>query len=225
MATRVTTQTSKTGVSAASIREIRKLFEEAKKMFAPEGEYMGGIEAQVRRGEKRAVASGMQSLAAAGLGSTSMMGGLGKKYQEEVAQPALAQAQTTRLSHLANLLQSQASAEAQMAPRYTTQRIYTPVQESPWAIPKRSSTQKPKVPTGTSSQPTPAALTVPSLNLGPSLNKPIQWDKPVSSTYYGAGYAAQQRTKSAPKLSSYYDFNAPASEPNYRRLFSGPYLS
>ncbi len=157
MATQTTTSKTVSGVSAASIAQIRKLFEAAKDIYAPGGGYMGGIEAQLARTEKRAVASGMQGLAAAGLAGTSMAGGLGKKFQEEVAVPALAQAESTRLSALAGLYQSQAGAEAQMAPRYTTQYGYRTQETSQWGIPKR-----PTVPTGTTSTAAPRVAAQPT---------------------------------------------------------------
>jgi hypothetical protein len=99
---------------------MRSLFEEAKAIYAPEGKYMAGIGADIERGEKKAVAGGMQGLAAAGLAGTSMMGGLSKKYQEEVAQPALARATTARLSAMSGILSQEAGMEGSMAARTTT---------------------------------------------------------------------------------------------------------
>ena len=166
MATRRTTTSTVSRTSAASIAQIRNLFKEAKTLFAPEGAFMGGIEAQLARTEKRAVASGMQGLAAAGLAGTSMAGGLGKKFQEEVAVPALAQAETTRLSSLAGLLQSQASAEATLAPRFTTQYGSVNQETSQFGIPRRPQpaaqarpTQRPAVP-GAATQATPTTKAV-----------------------------------------------------------------
>lgn len=106
------------GFSAKSGRDIRKLFKEAKALYAPEGEFMAGTEAGIARGSKRAVASGVQQLASAGLAGTSMVGGLGKKYEEEIGMPARQRATTARLQALAGLLQAEAGAELQMAPRY-----------------------------------------------------------------------------------------------------------
>lgn len=227
----VSTTTSTSSVGAASISAIRKLFEEAMAIYAPGGEYMGGIEAQLARGQTRAVASGMQGLAAAGLAGTSMAGGLGKKYEEEVAAPALAQATSTRLSALAGLFQSQAGAEAQLAPRYTTQRTYTPSQESQWGIPSR-----PAVPTGTTSvasrppaiqptaqptaQPAVSQPAPPSLNLGPSLPDPSgTWQATIGGVSYysdGSGGFTQSGTpapsaQTPAQLSSFYGSLTPSS--------------
>lgn len=240
MAVQRTTTRTVSGVSAASIREIRKLFAEAKELYAPEGAYMGGVEAQVKRGKKRAVAGGMQGLVAAGLGGTSMMGGLGKKYEEEVAQPALAQAETTRLSFLANLMQSQAGAEAQMAPRYTTQYGYSAQDTSQWGIPRR-----PTVPTGTTSvarpvtRPTaapraaapaaaPVVSTPPPTNVGPTLSDPPGTFQATIGgiSYYadgGGGFTqtGTSTTRRQPaKLTSFYGGLTPSTwEPKdvYRR--------
>lgn len=114
------TSTSKTYTDPAAIKQMRSLFAQAKAIYAPEGKYMTGIEAGIKRGEKKAVAGGMQGLAAAGLAGTSMAGGLSKKYQEEVAQPALASATTARLSALSGILSQEAGAEGSMAARYST---------------------------------------------------------------------------------------------------------
>ena len=111
---------STSGVNSATRARVAGLFKEAKAMYAPGGEYMKGIEAQLERGGKKAVATGMQGLAAAGLGGTSMMGGLGLKYEEDVATPARSQATTARLGALSNLLQAEAGATANMATRYST---------------------------------------------------------------------------------------------------------
>jgi hypothetical protein len=99
---------------------MRSLFEEAKAIYAPEGKYMTGIEAGLERGEKKAIAGGMQGLAAAGLAGTSMMGGLAKKYQEEVAAPEMARATTQRLSAMAGILSQEAGMEGSMATRTQT---------------------------------------------------------------------------------------------------------
>lgn len=120
------TQTTTSGVSPAARRNVSSLFATAKKLYAPGGEFMAGIEASISRGSKRAVASGVQQLASAGLAGTSMVGGLGKKYEEEIGTPARAQATTARLGALAGLLQAEAGAELQMASRYGQQASQQP---------------------------------------------------------------------------------------------------
>ena len=119
------TAVSRTAVDKAVTESISKLLSEAKGLYAPEGDYMAGIEAQLGRGRTRAVAGGMQGLAAAGLAGTSMAGGLARKYEEEVAAPTMAQATTQRLTALANLAQTEAGFQAQLAPRETTQKTTT----------------------------------------------------------------------------------------------------
>lgn len=214
-----TTTTSKSGVSAASLKAVRELFAEAKKLYAPEGAFMGGVEARVARGEKKAVATGMQGLVAAGLGGTSMMGGLGKKYQEEVAQPALAQAETTRLSFLASLMQSQAGAEAQMAPRYTTQTTTTPyastVQQTRMPSAPRPREPLPTFKTGEPSTPSPKRTPRGVLNKGPKTLLGMGSTETPQATiggisYYSAGRGGFTTQADAPtrkqlaKLSSFY---------------------
>lgn len=116
----VASRTSSSGVSLATRRYVSGLFKEAKAMYAPGGGYMKGIEAQLKRGGEKAVATGMQNLAAGGLASTSMAGGLGLKYEEDVATPARATAETQRMGALAGLLQAEAGAISNLATRYST---------------------------------------------------------------------------------------------------------
>ena len=116
---------STTQTSNKAVLEIKKLYEAAKSMYAPGGEFMAGTEAGLETGRKRAVASGFQNLAAAGLGSTSMIGSLGMAYEEDVAAPTRARATSARVGALAGIMQSQAGAYAQLAPRTTYARQST----------------------------------------------------------------------------------------------------
>ena len=128
------------GIGAAAGENIGKLFEEAKKLYDPKGEFMAGTEATISRGSKRAIASGVQQLASAGLAGTSIIGGLGKKYEEEVGMPARARATTQRLSALSNLLTQEAGMETQFAPRISTQETIAPPQlQQVYSKPSRSS--------------------------------------------------------------------------------------
>jgi hypothetical protein len=127
---RTSTTTSKTSTDPAALKKMRSLFEQAKAIYAPSGKYMAGIEATVERGEKKAVAGGMQGLAAAGLAGTSMMGGLSKAYQEEVAMPTLARATTQRLAALSGIMSEEAGAEASLAERTSTQTTVGPLQRT-----------------------------------------------------------------------------------------------
>lgn len=71
--------------------------------YGPEGGYGAGVEAGLERGRVKAVAGGMQGLVSAGLAGTTMMGGLGKKYEEEVAMPARARVEETRAERISGL--------------------------------------------------------------------------------------------------------------------------
>jgi len=118
------------GVSGMSRLAVRRLFEEAKRLYAPGGGYMKGTDLSLARGQKRAVATGMQNLAASGMAGTSLAGNIGQMYEEDIAQPALAAANTQRLSALAGLLQGQAGAEANLATRYSRTTSTTPYRDS-----------------------------------------------------------------------------------------------
>ena len=208
---------SSSGVSSATRARVAGLFKEAKAMYAPGGEYMKGIEAQLERGGKKAVATGMQGLAAAGLGGTSMMGGLGLKYEEDVATPARSQATTARLGALSGLLQAEAGATANLATRYSTSPgSYggggggTRVGRVPSTSARRPTTmQQP-----TTRQPTTAWKPQP-LDKGPKQlfkkSAPAgQWQGTIGGTSFystGTGGYTQEQT-SAPKkrlFSNYYD--------------------
>lgn len=67
------------------------------------GGFGKGVEAALERGRKKALASGAQSLVSAGLAGTSMMAGLGKKFEEEVAMPTRAGVEEKRAEALASL--------------------------------------------------------------------------------------------------------------------------
>ncbi len=137
-----TTAVSRTAIDKAVLESISSLLSEAKGLYAPEGDYMAGIEAQLGRGRTRAVAGGMQGLAAAGLASTSMAGGLARKYEEEVAAPTMAQATTQRLTALAGLAQTEAGFQAQLAPRETTQKTTTSPMTTEQVTTPRTTTQR-----------------------------------------------------------------------------------
>ena len=86
-------------VSSAARSAIQK----ALAQYAPGDGYGKGIEAGLERGRIKSTASGMQNLVSAGLASTTMAGGLGKKYEEEVAAPTRAQMESTRAQAIAAL--------------------------------------------------------------------------------------------------------------------------
>ena len=75
--------------------------------YQPGGGFGAGIEAGLERGRVKALASGMQNLVSAGLAGTTIAGGLGKKYEAEVAAPTRARVEdirTERLSALQTIL-------------------------------------------------------------------------------------------------------------------------
>ncbi len=77
--------------------------EKAMAFYREGGGYGKGVEAGLERGRVKAVAGGMQGLVSAGLAGTTMMGGLGKKYEEEVAMPARARVEETRAQAISGL--------------------------------------------------------------------------------------------------------------------------
>ena len=202
------------GIGAAAGANIGRLFKEAKALYAPGGGFMKGIEAQLARGRKKAVAGGMQSLAAAGLAGTSIAGGLSKKYEEEVAAPAMAQATTTRLSALSNLFAQEASAQLQAAPRYGYQAsqsrggVSTPSRQTAQRRPPSRQLQQQPMPR---LQPPTQQLQqqMPSPPTYPKTFAPAgQWQATIGGTgFYSSGtggvYQRKVPTPSKP-LSSYY---------------------
>jgi len=87
------------GVDPATMSALEK----ATAYYSPEGGFGKGTEAALERGRVKAVAGGMQGLVSAGLAGTTMMGGLGKKYEEEVAAPTRARVEETRAERISGL--------------------------------------------------------------------------------------------------------------------------
>lgn len=75
-------------------------------IFRPGGEYGAGIEAMIGRGEKKAVAGGMQSLVSAGLAGTTMPMHLQQTYQEEIGMPTRMRAEDVRMERLGGVMGS-----------------------------------------------------------------------------------------------------------------------
>ena len=73
-------------------------------IFKPGGAYGQGIEAMLDRGEKKAVAGGMQNLVSAGLANTTMPMHLGQTFQEEIGMPTRMRAEDTRMERLGGAL-------------------------------------------------------------------------------------------------------------------------
>jgi len=83
--------------------EARSALQSAMARYAPGGGFGRGIEAGLERGRTQALSSGMQNLVSSGLAGTTMAGGLGKKYEEEVAAPARANLESIRAERISAL--------------------------------------------------------------------------------------------------------------------------
>ncbi|MCK5608888.1 hypothetical protein KAR91_43850 [Candidatus Pacearchaeota archaeon] len=92
------------GVNAATLAAIQR----AKALYAPGGGFGKGVETGLERGRVKAMASGMQGLVSAGLAGTTMAGGLGKKYEEEVGAPTRARVEEQRAQALSGIEMAQA---------------------------------------------------------------------------------------------------------------------
>ncbi len=80
----------------------------AKAQYAPGGGFGKGVEAGLERGRVKAMASGMQGLVGAGLAGTTMAGGLGLRYEEEVAAPVRAGVEEQRAQAISGIEMQQA---------------------------------------------------------------------------------------------------------------------
>lgn len=204
-------RTTTSGVSVASRKEVSDIFAEAKKIYAPGGGYMAGTEAAIARGSKRSIASGVQQLASVGLAGTSIIGGLGKKYEEEIGMPTRARATTARLGALAGLLQAEAGATASLATRYTT-TPYTPygggggATSIPSVAPR---TAQPRTVAQPQQQRPQQQPPLPTLNFPKTFAPAGQWQGTIGGTsFYSTGTGRISQTVSAPKkrpISNYYD--------------------
>lgn len=125
--------------------DINSAIQKAMAYYQQGGGFGKGVEAALERGRTKALASGGQSLVSAGLAGTSMMAGLGKKFEEEVAVPTRLNVEEKRAEALANLemggvqlrqgaYESQANRDLQMslAQLQSTQNTYTaPTSQQP----------------------------------------------------------------------------------------------
>ncbi len=137
-------------------------FDKAIAYYSPEGGYGKGVEAVIERGRTKAVAGGMQGLVSAGLAGTTMMGGLSKKYEEEVAMPARARVEETRAEKISGLevLKAQITQGATEAARARALQTYLArlqsstslqlgaMRSTPSIVPARTPTQVPQRDTG-----------------------------------------------------------------------------
>jgi hypothetical protein len=91
------------GTTPTDKPDISSALQKAMAYYQQGGGFGKGVEAALERGRTKALASGAQSLVSAGLAGTSMMAGLGKKFEEEVAVPTRASVEEKRAEALANL--------------------------------------------------------------------------------------------------------------------------
>ena len=89
-------------------------------IFRPGGEYGAGVEAMIGRGEKKAVAGGMQSLVSAGLAGTTMPMHLRQTYEEEIGMPTRMRSEDFRMERLGGALGSLGQMYASYEPRTAT---------------------------------------------------------------------------------------------------------
>ena len=87
------------GMDPAALEALTK----AKAYYEPGGGYGKGVEAGLERERTQVMSSGMQALVGAGLAGTTMAGGLGKKFTEEVGMPTRARVEETRAERLSAL--------------------------------------------------------------------------------------------------------------------------
>lgn len=83
--------------------EARTALQAAMARYEPGGGYGQGVETALERGRTQAMSGGMQNLVSSGLAGTTIAGGLGKKYEQEVAAPARAQVEENRASAISSL--------------------------------------------------------------------------------------------------------------------------
>lgn len=87
------------GMDPAALKALTK----AKAYYESGGGYGKGVEAGLERERTQAMSSGMQSLVASGFAGTTMAGGLGKKFSEEVGVPTRTRIEETRAERLSAL--------------------------------------------------------------------------------------------------------------------------
>jgi len=110
------------GGSAVSplVGQIASMYDDIAAQFQPGGSYTKGIEAQLARRKKGAMASGMQSLVSSGMAGTTQAAGLGSKFEEEVGMPTMAAAETSRIGKLTEAMMGKAGFMASQIPQQMT---------------------------------------------------------------------------------------------------------
>ena len=107
-------------------RATNELYDQIIAQYQPGGGYTKGLETQLARRKKGALASGMQSLVSSGMAGTTQAAGLGTKFEEEVGAPTMAAAETGRIGKLTEAMMGKAGflqniASRQFSTRQTTQ--------------------------------------------------------------------------------------------------------
>ena len=92
------------GMSTDALAAIQR----AKAYYQSGGGFGKGVEAGLERGRIKATSAGMQNLVSAGLAGTTMAGGLGLKFEEEVAAPTRAGVESQRAQALSSIEMGQA---------------------------------------------------------------------------------------------------------------------
>ncbi len=92
----------------ARYQEGLGLYDQLLKDTEAGGTFEKATEAGIARGRQKAVAQGTQSLVSSGLASTTTAAGLGKKFEEEVGQPARLRAQDVQAQRRSEAIRGKA---------------------------------------------------------------------------------------------------------------------
>ncbi|KKM74652.1 hypothetical protein LCGC14_1398150 [marine sediment metagenome] len=99
---------SKPSISSGIDPSARAAIQRAIAYYQPGGGFGKGVEAGLERGRVKAVSAGMQNLVGAGLAGTTMAGGLGMRYEEEVAAPTRLNIEGQRVQAISGIEMTQA---------------------------------------------------------------------------------------------------------------------
>lgn len=171
------------GVAPAASSAMQKAID----YYQPGGGFGKGIEAGLERGRTKALASGAQGLISAGLGGTTMMAGLGKKFEEEVAMPTRERVEGARAQAISGLEMTKAqivqgateSARASALQQYLAELQSQPSPQGP-TVTSRPTTQTPMFTGGAITQPAYKFPSAPSLISGSGVT-----GRSPTVTYYG----------------------------------------
>jgi hypothetical protein len=98
-----------------TLGQVNALFGKAQQAYQPGGAMEKATEAMLNRGSMKANASYNADLASRGFGTSTMVGGGARKFNEEVGVPTRLASEANRSSALANLLTQQASATGNLS--------------------------------------------------------------------------------------------------------------